>query len=168
MSITTEQAIQSLTAAVARIGERLDDLITRFDTQHVETQEAIRHALADTMALGSWLREQPADNPPPDAGIMDAAAIEAKGSRAGSVLLAPSAPVKKLTKVAYFVDSWTKDEAFRAAYTDAKAAMVVPKRTPKDTNDTYLVKEAKAVYKCLTPAEEASYKIVYASYTTKA
>ena len=166
MSSSIEQAIQALSASVAQLSEQMTALTTRFDTQHVEMQETLRNALAATAALGTWLVERPADNPPPDAGIMEAAVAEAKNTRAGGVLLAPAAPVKKATKAAYFVECWTKDEPFRDEYATAKAAAVAPKRTPKDTNETYLVKEAKAVYKVLTPDDEARFKVVYASYTT--
>jgi hypothetical protein len=166
MNSTVEQAVQTIAATVARIEEQLAALTMRFDTQHMEAQETMRHALANTVALGTWLQERPADNPPPDAGIMDAAAIEAKSTRAGGVLLAPAAPAKKLTKIAYFVECWVKDEDFRAEYANSKAAMAVPKRLVKDTNETYTVKEAKAVHKSLTPEDEARFKVAYASYCT--
>lgn len=176
MSSTAEQTLQivqtlaaqlvELRKEIGELREELTELRANLNTEHREAQDALRSAVANTAALCTWVRETPIDNPPPDAGVMDAAVAEAKTSRAGGVLLAPAAPTKKLTKAAYFVECWTKEE-FRADYAAAKAAHTVPARTKKDTPETFLVKEAKAVHKCLSPEEEARFKVVYASYTTK-
>jgi hypothetical protein len=179
-----EQLLETVLNVLTRLEAKVDAQHTeahasitrieaKIDTQHSETQSAVRDALATTVALGSWLREQPIDNPPPVAGkggILDKAVEEViKTSRAGSALAEPSsatsAPKTKPSVASvYFGDQWATSEQFRADYAAAKAGATMPKRTSVDTDQTYLVKEGKAVHKVLPADLKAKFVAVYAAY----
>lgn len=168
---TTNTKMEQVLSVLERLETRLTALETRLqrmenviNTQHVQSQDAIRDALATTVALTTWVERSGKDNPPPEAGVLRDAAAELKDTRAAA-FLGPTVKTKAPTLAIHFATCWAASEEFRTEYVAAKAAKP-PARTAKDTDQTFLIKEGKAAYKNIgaLPELKARFATVYASH----